>query len=1032
MRRRFPLIRSAIPPVVLLVLLLALGMPLSPRTTYAATLPTGFQELIVFSGLTGPTAIRFAPDGRIFIAEKRGLIKVFDGLGDPTPDIFADLQANVFNYLDRGLLGLAIDPQFPTRPYVYVLYAYDARIGGAAPAWNDTCPDPPGTATNGCVVAGRLSRLQAQGNAMVGSEQVLIEDWCQQYHSHSIGDLAFGPDGALYAGAGDGASANVVDYGQLGNIGIVNGKDYSPYPRNPCGDPPTAAGTAPTVPAARGGALRSQSLRRPAGEPVSLDGTIVRVDPDTGAALPDNPLSGHADPNARRVIAYGLRNPFRFTVRPDTDELWIGDVGWVTWEEINRVRDLGDRVVENFSWPCYEGTARQSGYDSADLTLCELLYGQVGAPAAPHFAYRHSEKVVAGEPCRPEPAGARANSSISGLAFYQNGNYPPAYRGALFFADYARECIWVMPAGADGVPDPAARATFVTGAQSPVDLQIGPDGDLFYVNIVGGNIHRIRYNSPLAAVIATPRSGPAPLAVTFDGTGSSAPAGGLTYAWDLDGDGQFDDATEARPSAIYPLGTYSIRLKVTDGQGVSDISDSLQIFSSNSLPTPTIETPVASTTWKVGDTISFSGSAVDDQDRPIDPSALSWRVLLHHCATPTSCHQHELQQFSGTAGGSFSAPDHDYPAYLELQLTARDSGGLEHTASLMLQPQTTTYTYTTAPVGLLLSYRGADHLVPISSEEIVNASPQLIAPAVQQHLGFSSWSDGGERIHTITVGSAPRTLTATYANSPPTAVAAWAASPGVFSFTFDGALSFDPEGDPLTYHWDFGDGATADGAGPTHSYALPGVYRVRLTVADALGLTGGDEITVEAHNTPPSPTISAPVGGTYAVGDVISVGGGATDPEDGALAGSSLVWQIIRYHGELTETLRIFSGAGGTFTIPDNDDSRIEIRLTAVDSHGGSAATGVTIVPRRVELTIASRPSGMTVHYDGVEQHTPFTAHPIAGSTHVVAAQNSQAGWHFERWLDDPARERQITAAAHNMTLTAQFQAVTHLPIVLR
>ena len=78
------------------------------------------------------------------------------------------------------------------------------------------------------------------------------------------------------------------------------------------------------------------------GDPVSLDGTIIRVDPATGAGLPDNPLAGSADPNARRIIAYGLRNPFRFTFRPGTHELWVGDVGWSTWEEINRISDPTD------------------------------------------------------------------------------------------------------------------------------------------------------------------------------------------------------------------------------------------------------------------------------------------------------------------------------------------------------------------------------------------------------------------------------------------------------------------------------------------------------------------------------------------------------------------------------------------------------------------------------------------------------------------------------------------------------------------
>jgi len=182
----------------------------------ASTLPTGFRDTVVLSGLTNPTVVQFAPDGRIFVGQKNGVIKVFASLTDTAPVTFADLSAKVADYWDRGLLGLALDPAFPTRPYVYVLYAYDAPIGGTAPTWNDTCPTPPGATTDGCLVSARVAKLTASGSTMTGAEQVLVEDWCQQYPSHSIGTLLFGRDGMLYVSGGDGASFNNVDYGQYG------------------------------------------------------------------------------------------------------------------------------------------------------------------------------------------------------------------------------------------------------------------------------------------------------------------------------------------------------------------------------------------------------------------------------------------------------------------------------------------------------------------------------------------------------------------------------------------------------------------------------------------------------------------------------------------------------------------------------------------------------------------------------------------------------------------------------------------------
>ena len=108
----------------------------------ASTLPSGFAETTAFSGLTNPTVVRFAADGRVFVAEKSGLIKVFSSLADTTPTTFADLRTQVHNFWDRGLLGMALHPDFPANPSVYVLYAHDAAIGGTAPRWGPPAPRP--------------------------------------------------------------------------------------------------------------------------------------------------------------------------------------------------------------------------------------------------------------------------------------------------------------------------------------------------------------------------------------------------------------------------------------------------------------------------------------------------------------------------------------------------------------------------------------------------------------------------------------------------------------------------------------------------------------------------------------------------------------------------------------------------------------------------------------------------------------------------------------------------------------------------
>ena len=882
----------------------------------AATLPAGFQERTVFSGLTQPIAIEFADDGRIFVAEKSGLIKVYDNLSDTSPTTFADLRTKVHNFWDRGMLGLALAPDFPADPHVYVLYTHDAAIGGTAPRWgspggtSDGCPSPPGATGDGCVVSGRLSRLTADGNTMTGPEHVLVEDWCQQYPSHSVGDLGFGADGALYASAGDGASFNFVDWGQDGS------------PVNPCGDPSGRSDGVMTPPTAEGGALRSQDVRTggsggggdthvlrpdsnvtsgwivegassawdalndtviqpadPGGEnyiyggevgqttevglgttalngaqptagkawfrmnaapnqivradviwggavrgsktidggaegtdfewhsidavppdqaavndlrirftgirrgtsygnvlaayfelqtagtsstdPTGLDGTVIRVDPETGAGLPGNPFASSADPNARRIVAYGLRNPFRFAMRPGTNEVWLGDVGWGTWEEVNRIADPGG-AAENFGWPCYEGPDRVSGYDA--LSLCGSLYAQ-GGTVPSHYTWKHSSK-VSGEAC---PTGS---SSAAGIDFYEGGPYPASYEGAMFFADYSRDCIWAMRAQG-GQPSAASLVTLVDGAANPVDVIVGPGGELYYADFDGGTIRKVTYTTsnrpPTAVANADPTSGAAPLTVQLSGSESSDPDSGdsITYAWDLDADGEFDDSTAVSPSRTYQAGTHVATLRVSDREGETH-TDSVTITAGNTPPVPTIDTPAAGTTWKVGTNLGFSGSATDAQDGELGASSLSWQLNLDHC--PSNCHAHAIQTFTGIATGSVVAPDHEYPSSLSLRLTATDSGGLSASTALQLDPRT--YSLTLKAVNqngvqsdMLLSLNGMTADTPFTRRVIRGSRNTISATTPQTKNGrtfeFGSWSDGGAQTHDV-IANARTTYTASY------------------------------------------------------------------------------------------------------------------------------------------------------------------------------------------------------------------------------------------------------------------------------
>ena len=762
MPKATPRMRAGVTLLALLALTGLVTVTARAQTPPETALPPKFTEQILASGISEPTAVRFASDGRMFVAEKRGVVRVF-----PSPDaplsqstVFADLRTAVYNHWDRGLLGLALDPSFPAKPYVYVSYTLDALPGGTAPKWGragadtDPCPNPPGSTGDGCVVTGRISRLQAAGNRMAGAEKVLVQDFCQQYPSHSVGGLVFGSDGALYTSAGDGASFNWADWGQDGS------------PVNPCGDPPGRAGSALAPPTAEGGALRSQDLRTP-GDPTSLDGAILRINPATGLAGTQNPLAASPDPNARRIVAYGLRNPFRFTVRPGTADLWIGDVGMRGWEELNRAPTPTARV-ENFGWPCYEGPNRQPLYDEAELTMCEQLYAERGAVTNPYLAWRQSDHMAPDDQC------GTGGSSISGLAFQSGGQWPPDLAGALFVADYTRKCIWAVPKGANGLPDISRRAAFAVAAPTPVDVQSGPGGDLYYVSLSSpsgtgatvGSIRRIRpapTQPPRPVVTVTPPNGAAPLTVRLDASRSTDPenAGPLLFAWDLDNDGAFDDGTTAAVNRTFTApGNYRVRVRITDADGGTAVGN-VTVPVGNDAPVPTITTPAAGARWSVGDRISVTGKATDRQQGELPGTALAWTVVLEHCTSGTSCHEHVIDRFTGTSG-AIDAPDHEYPSHLELRLTATDAQGAETTVTRELQPRTAEVTVRSEPAGLDLVVSGTRQEAPFTTTVLDKGTATVSAPA-QEHDGklyaFTGWSDGGAASHNVT---APATLTATF------------------------------------------------------------------------------------------------------------------------------------------------------------------------------------------------------------------------------------------------------------------------------
>ena len=219
-----------------------------------------------------------------------------------------------------------------------------------------------------------------------------------------------------------------------------------------------------------GGALRSQDVRRRAIRP-ALDGAILRVDPDTGAALPDNPAPAAPTPTraGSSPTASATRSGSRF--RPGH--------GRALGRRRRLERVGGDRPhrrptadVRNYGWPCYEGNGRMGSYDSLNLNLCETLYaaGRRRGRRRRYYTYHHAAKVVPGEAC---PTGSSVDLRPRVLHRRQLPRRLPTARcsSRTTRAAASGSC----PPGADGLPDPAhASDRSSTARAGPVDLEIGP------------------------------------------------------------------------------------------------------------------------------------------------------------------------------------------------------------------------------------------------------------------------------------------------------------------------------------------------------------------------------------------------------------------------------------------------------------------------------------------------------------------------------------------------------------------------------
>ena len=306
----------------------------------AATLPPGFSEQTMVSGLTRPMDVAWAPDGRMFVIQKDGLLLVVPP-GSSRAVRVQDFSTIVNGQNDRGLLGLAVDADFAANRYVYLLFTYDI---GATPE------------TDGPMVSQLLRLEVSTANQVTDQTAILGTDVggvCDEPangndclpsegSTHTIGTVRADPDGSLWVSNGDGFGANQF--------------------------PPP---------------VRTYDEE-------SLSGKILHIDRD-GNGLEEHPFcpgQDNLDSVCTKVHSMGFRNPFRFTLRPGGG-LVVGDVGWTRREEIDLIGASGGG---NYGWPCFEGSIPTPGY------LGEMACDGVAPGALPAYDYEHfgSNSVVGG------------------------------------------------------------------------------------------------------------------------------------------------------------------------------------------------------------------------------------------------------------------------------------------------------------------------------------------------------------------------------------------------------------------------------------------------------------------------------------------------------------------------------------------------------------------------------------------------------------------------------------------------------------
>jgi PKD repeat protein/glucose/arabinose dehydrogenase len=703
---------------------------LIPFWIQAQVLPTDFYDQKILSNLDFPTGIVFDGAGQGYIWQKKGVVRILRTDGALQTQPLIDIQEEVSNWKDHGLMGFALDRDFLTNGYFYLLYAVDLHhyyhYGTI-----DYHPDSTITLQ---ATFGRVTRYQADISTafttlVPGSRKILLGETIGTgipitWEFHGLGSIIAADDGTLLISCGDGSSSVGPDkggdqYGTLASQAIQSGI------MSPDQDL---------------GSYRAQHKN-------NLNGKVLRIDPETGDGLPSNPYYDASAPRSpqSRIWAMGFRNPYRITVRPgtgnhypqvgDPGDIYIGDVGNGGWEEIS----IADTGGLNFGWPLFEGLYWEWGFflagspphpdapnplygengcDQAYLTFKDLMAlptpnGEIfhPNPCNPLIAIPDSLPVWElqmpaiiwsnsqwNPPVRTEvmtfhelghPTGLGLADSLSTIegeifggfsslagVFYTADQYPEIYHGKYFGVDFSG---WIKVFDFDENNQLKSVQPFHVFAKDIIHLALNPvNGSLYYINL-DGHVRKISYggNPPPVAVIQSDRDfGSGPLTVRFS-AGSSTDDGPIAqYYWDF-GDG--NTSTESEPVHTYtstdssPAG-YTVKLTVADTAGLSDTTE--KIIGYNNSP-PRVEISSIKNGDRFPPETSFVldlKASVHDDESANENLTYEWRTYLQHNAhyhpdPPNFAPESYLLVNAIGCGGE------DY--WLRIELTVTDPQGLK-------------------------------------------------------------------------------------------------------------------------------------------------------------------------------------------------------------------------------------------------------------------------------------------------------------------------------------------------------------------